>query len=362
MVRILLIICFLLSQEGAIAQVLKFSQSKWDFGTIKEDGGSVSHTFEFVNTTQSPIVITNVRTTCGCTTPEYSKKPISANETRTMEITYDPMYRPGAFSRDISIFTSADNEPVVINITGFVTPRQRSIEERFPYIVGGGVRISSLYSYMQNVSHNNPTQAQLEIINTADQTKKVEVKVDSPASNFLSVGYPEVLAPGESGNVNLTYDVPQSSGFYGELRDNISVYVDGVKSKMEISVRAYAVENFGDNQKKGSARGHFSKNFINFEAFNLKSTDLTRGLSIENMGTARLYIRGVDLPSGVAITSSDGADLVGMEINPAEILELLVTLQSADLELGPFVKYATFIVSDPEQPVVRVKIVGEVSN
>ncbi|MFR9603038.1 MAG: DUF1573 domain-containing protein [Rikenellaceae bacterium] len=359
MTRILLIIGLLFGYGGAFAQSIKFSEPQWDFGTIKEDGGVVSHIFEFVNSGDKPIVITNVQTTCGCTTPEYSKRPIVPNATSTIEIKYDPLYRPGSFARDISIYTSADSEPVIVKIRGVATPRERSVEERFPYILGDGVRISSLYVFMNNVSHNNPTQSRVEIINTSATERRIEISGGD--ERFMSVEWPSTLAAGEAGYINVAYDIPSRSGFYGELRDNLVAYVDGRRSGMEVTTRAFVIEDFGADAKKGAVSGHFSKKFINFEAFNLKSDDLTRDFSIENLGSETLLIRGVDLPEGVEITTLDGGDPRGRSVGSAEILELKVTLKGEELELGPFVKYATFIVNDPEQPVVRIKIVGEVS-
>ncbi len=46
---ILLIMCFLLPSNDIFSQVLKFSESTWDFGTISEEGGEVTHVFDFIS-------------------------------------------------------------------------------------------------------------------------------------------------------------------------------------------------------------------------------------------------------------------------------------------------------------------------
>ncbi len=362
MIRIILIICLLLGFETTIAQSINFLHDKWDFGTIAEDGGAVSHIFEFTNSGDKPIVITDVRTTCGCTTPEYSKRPITPNSKSSIEIKYDPLYRPGPIARDISIYTSADREPVVVKISGFVTPRQRSVQERFPYILGEGVRISSLYSFLSNINHNTPVQTQFEIINTSQSDKSITIgSGDVDLSEFLTLEYPKRLGAGESAIVHAVYDVASQSGFYGVVKDNLAVHIDGVRSSMEIVMRAYVVDDFGADAKKGVASGHFSKKFINFEAFNLKDRGLKRELSIENTGSETLHIRKLELPKGVVITTAQGLAPQGLSVAPGQILELVVTLNNNELELGPLLGYATFIVNDPAEPAVRIKIVGEVS-
>ncbi|MFR6415865.1 MAG: DUF1573 domain-containing protein [Alistipes shahii] len=47
----------------------------WDFGTIRESDGRVSHTFTGVNRGDKPLVILDVVTSCGCTVPEFSRQP-----------------------------------------------------------------------------------------------------------------------------------------------------------------------------------------------------------------------------------------------------------------------------------------------
>ena len=60
--------------------VITFDEPKYDFGTIQEDGGSVSHDFRFTNTGSEALVVVDVRTTCGCTVPQYPHEPIAPGQ------------------------------------------------------------------------------------------------------------------------------------------------------------------------------------------------------------------------------------------------------------------------------------------
>ncbi len=353
---ILLAISLLFTQSIICAQSLKFSTSEWNFGTIAEDGGEVSHTFEFTNVTDKPIVITDVKTTCGCTMPKYSKRPIAAGAHSTIEITYDPMYRPGVFSRDIKIYTSANSDPVVIKIVGDATPRKLSVEMQYPYILLDGVRISSLYTPLGNVSPDSPQQGQWELINTSDSRRNIEFRVKDAASSYLKIEAPTSLEAGESAVVNIRYELPSQGGVYGELRDYIDGYIDGKMSRMQIRTRGYAIDNFDPASKKGQRSGLFSGNFINFGTLIRHKDNLSRKLTIENCGTETIHIRAIECPEGVEVVSKRG-----MNIEPKERLTLSVNLLRESIELGSMVKYITFILSDPDQPVVKVKVVGEVS-
>lgn len=102
--------------------VMTFVEKAHDFGTIKEAGGPVSHTFEFTNTGNEPLVIINVNASCGCTRPEYSKEPIKPGKKGKIKVTYNPAGRPGEFSKDVKIRTNGNKRPI-LKITGTVIPK-----------------------------------------------------------------------------------------------------------------------------------------------------------------------------------------------------------------------------------------------
>lgn len=102
--------------------VMTFEEKTHDFGTIKEADGPVSHTFEFTNTGNEPLVIINVNASCGCTRPEYSKEPIKPGKKGKIKVTYNPAGRPGEFSKDVKIRTNGNKRPI-LKITGTVIPK-----------------------------------------------------------------------------------------------------------------------------------------------------------------------------------------------------------------------------------------------
>ena len=112
MKRFVFIAVALLAFGGAAAQqpsTMKFTADEWDFGTIKEEGGKVSHRFEFTNSGPNPFVIQKVETSCGCTTPTFTREPVLPGRKGYVEITYDPLYRPGSFRREVTV-TSNDRK------------------------------------------------------------------------------------------------------------------------------------------------------------------------------------------------------------------------------------------------------------
>ena len=102
--RIILLIIAAFAAFSASAQArLVFEPDTWDFGTIRESDGRVSHTFTGVNRGDKPLVILDVVTSCGCTVPEFSRQPVTPGGKTQITVTYDPMNRPGTFTHGLGL-------------------------------------------------------------------------------------------------------------------------------------------------------------------------------------------------------------------------------------------------------------------
>ena len=124
MYRIIFIFMAILLATGlASAQkkaVISAEETSFDFGTIKEANGNVSHTFQIKNTGDSPLVLTRVIASCGCTTPEWTKEPIEPGTTGDVTITYNPKNRPGPFVKTISVYSNGKTGSFILTIRGEV--------------------------------------------------------------------------------------------------------------------------------------------------------------------------------------------------------------------------------------------------
>ena len=105
---------------SANSQDLKFNEREFDFGDIQEMGGKVSHKFVSTNNSKKSIQILTVKPSCGCTTPDWSKKEIKPGKEGFIVAEYNPRGRPGIFRKSLSVVTS-DNKRSVIFIKGKVS-------------------------------------------------------------------------------------------------------------------------------------------------------------------------------------------------------------------------------------------------
>ena len=73
---------------NATEDVLGMKEVEYDFGTIPQ-GKPVHHTFEVVNKGTQPLKLDNIQTSCGCTTPEWSKEPVATGETGKIKVGFN---------------------------------------------------------------------------------------------------------------------------------------------------------------------------------------------------------------------------------------------------------------------------------
>ena len=68
---------------------VEFMKETHDYGTIKY-GADGSCTFEFKNTGNAPLIISNAKGSCGCTVPVWPKEPIAPGASDVIEVTFSP--------------------------------------------------------------------------------------------------------------------------------------------------------------------------------------------------------------------------------------------------------------------------------
>lgn len=100
---------------------IKFDAEEFDFGDIKQ-GDIVTHVFKFTNNGEYPLVLQNVRTTCGCTVPEWPREPIAPGETSEIKATFNSAGKMGAQRKVITIISNAVNSRTTVTLTGTILP------------------------------------------------------------------------------------------------------------------------------------------------------------------------------------------------------------------------------------------------
>ncbi|GEP90220.1 Protein of unknown function [Chitinophaga terrae (ex Kim and Jung 2007)] len=91
--------------DTSLASALTFEEKVHNFGDITE-GEKVEYSFKFTNTGNSPVVIEDAISSCGCTVPEWPKSPIKPGESGFMKVIFDSHGKSGYTEKEISIKTN----------------------------------------------------------------------------------------------------------------------------------------------------------------------------------------------------------------------------------------------------------------
>lgn len=112
-------IVFAQKQQNKQNDSIIFTKLIHDYGII--DVGSPAHCeFKFTNKMKKPLVIHNVKPSCGCTIAEWSKEPIAPGKTGVIKLKYNTKI-PGTFNKTITVSSNAKNAIVILRIKGNVT-------------------------------------------------------------------------------------------------------------------------------------------------------------------------------------------------------------------------------------------------
>jgi hypothetical protein len=106
------------TQDASDKPMITFSETEFDFGTIRY-GGNAVHYFVFTNTGKAPLAILNVRSSCGCTVPEWPKAPVRTGAKDSLRVEYNTRVR-GTFNKTIMVQSNAANASVELRIKGDV--------------------------------------------------------------------------------------------------------------------------------------------------------------------------------------------------------------------------------------------------
>lgn len=107
-----------MSNSAKKVAVINFETEVVDYGTIAQNSDGL-RVFKFTNTGNAPLVITDVKTSCGCTVPTYSKEPILPGQEGSLDIKYNTK-KLGTFTKTVTVISNAEGGNKILKIKGNV--------------------------------------------------------------------------------------------------------------------------------------------------------------------------------------------------------------------------------------------------
>ena len=327
---------------------ISFEETTHQFGNIPR-GNPVTHTFSFTNTTEESIKLTNVRASCGCTSPNWPREEIGAGESGDIEVRFNAA-AIGPFTKTVTVQVEGQQRPTILYIKGKVEPDQNNEDLVYTNKVGS--------LGFDRLAHN------MGVLNS-DQSRSVNFKVKNLGTTAVTLGDPasemmlqttygkSLLAPGEKtlvtvevvgesflspGAFTKTVRIPTNADATGEITLTIVGNLNKVYTEEELALMPN----------------------INFEQTSYNAGTVIEGEKVEvaytftNTGQSDLIIESVKASCGC--TASEPKETV---IAPGATSEILATFDSRGRQ-GVQNKSITVRSNDPDQATLILRLMVEV--
>lgn len=332
---------------------IAFDKTDHDFGRFKEEDGKVSHEFVFTNTGSEPIIINRVAASCGCTATSWTKEPILPGGKGYVKAEYNPRNRPGRFNKTVTVFTNAEPRTVILRIMGDVVPREKTIEDIYPYPIGG-MRFKSNHIAFVKIKKGQQKTVLLEMINNSNE--KITISFTGVPSHLKVKASPETIKPKEKGFIETTYDAGKKND-WGFVIDRLQILLnDKAEKNNRLTVSATIEEDFSGltpEDLENSPKAEFESKTFNFGTMKQKSS-ASYEFVFKNTGKSDLIIRKIKSTCGCTVVNPKET-----VIKPGQTSSLKAIFNSGTRR-GRQNKTVTVITNDPENSMILLRLTGEV--
>lgn len=349
---ILCLLLLMVFSQALIAQGgrISFPKTYHYFGNIKEQNGPVTKEFIFTNKGRSPLVVKNVKTTCGCTVGEFTRDSVMPGDTGMVKITFDPFGRPGIFKKPAKVMTDGSPALVTLTISGQVIPRPKGPRDYYPF-KEGHIRMKTNHLTFHRMLDNAEKTMHTILYNGGEK----EIALDLPRSEIpphLKVRLSkDRLAPGDTCKMWVRYDAAARKS-WGFLFDSFYLRTNDSERPMKrINTSAHIRQHF----PKGGARPRVSAGVQSLDFGEVKRGELVaEAFEIKNSGNADLLVRRV-----FSQCSCMEFKVPEEGIPPGESASILVLFNTRG-RIGKLEKEFSLITNAPNNPEMTVPVKVEI--
>ncbi len=339
---LLLGVSFFLSNAQAQGKI-EFTESVHDFGSVPEKGGLVSHEFEFVNVGNAPVVIQRVSTSCGCTSPNWTKTPVEPKGKGKIKVTFNPNGRPYPINKTITVYSNASNKTATLKITGNVV-KEENLKRDYPAVIGNALRLKNKVVSLGTIKKGNKGFATFFIANDSKKTMKLEAV--NPNKGFKIEVFPKVLNPNQKGTIRVQFD-SNNVDEWGSIKRDFSLKIDGVEKKNttdKLTLNAKIVEDFSNLtivQKRNAPIVQVKSKILEFGK--IKQGKMVKGkIYIKNVGENVLEVRKISTFSKELVIKPSKT-----ELKSGKKSKLRIYVDTKNSPKGNFEKTFSVLTNDP---------------
>lgn len=302
----------------------------------------VSIRYAITNTGDEPLVLTNVSTSCGCTTASWTRTPIAPGEEGFVNVEFDAALL-GHFDKSVGIYSNSNPELVYLNFIGEVVKEISDFSKSHPYRIGDILLDKNEIEFM-DVQKNEKYETVLSVVNLTNRPYR-PILMHLPPYIQADMN-PKVIQKGKKGEVKLTVN-PDKLIDYGLIQS--SFYLarftgDKVSSENEIPLTIVSLPPLPDKSTAQSPRVKLSTTELQVSEELAKRSKVSRKVFIKNEGKENLEILKVQV------------------FNPAVSLKLNRTILGAGDEARLKVTISSKLLSKYRNPLRILVITNDPNN
>lgn len=325
-----------------VKPAITFAEKEFDYGTFRESDGKVTHDFLFTNQGKIPLIVNEVKASCGCTVPEWPREPVLPGKSGTIRVSFDPKNQSGSFNKTIQVNSNADVPQVVIAIKGVVIPVDK-VEDVYKFTVGD-MRLQTIYATFGEIYKNKAATYTIKIFNASNDKPASLTFRKIPAHLKIRV-IPEVIEPQQEGRIELEY-ITAGKNDWDYVVDRLDLLInEQAFTNNRINVTANIKEDFSGISAEEMAlapRVEFDSHNYDFGVI-LGDKVVEHVFKLTNTGKSNLFIRKVTATCGC--TAVQPAKTM---IPPGDSTVIKVVFNPSGRE-GNQKKAITVITNDPKR-------------
>ncbi len=333
--------------------VITFTKTEHDFGKINEADGRVSVVFEFKNEGMAPLVLSNVRASCGCTTPTWTKEPVEPGQIGSITVTYNPNGRPGRFQKTVTITSNATQPTTKVYIKGEVIPKAAKPVNKYTVAVGN-LNMKGKTLDLGTIKKGEQKNGELEYANLTKEDHHVELATNSADAYLIhQVTLADVKAE-QTGKFVFAID-SKATKLYGPVEAYAYVVVDGKKEindTYKLTIKANIVEDFSQMTLEDKQKAPIIEMPAEFNAGNVAAGKTIKYvLPVKNIGVNPLEVRRVYCSDPVIKVKTAKAT-----VKSGKKGSIAIDINTKDLKPGTYTREVLLITNDYQTPNKRIKI------
>lgn len=353
--RLLYIILSLFTSVNIAAQVkvaegIEVDKSVHNFGDVKLKSGPISCSFTISNTSNSPIVIYQVSTSCGCTDADWTKEPILPGKKGKISVKYSNDEGPYPFDKTLTVYVSNVKKPILLKIRGTsvenVQKLEESYSEKFGPLAFKHLDFNCGHLYQGGVKHDAALVANLS-------DKPIDVTFQDISDN-LEISVSPNPIPARS-TAEISFSVTADRQLWGKNKYSATPVINGkTYGTKKLWVSAFTRENFEtltDAERSNGPRPQFKES--TFPAGKVKKGDTIHAqFTFENIGQKSFGVYKVDID---ALKWSHGRI---PPTPPGKSTTFSVDINTSNMPLGEMLVIVTLTTNSPLRPIVNLFITG----